>query len=386
MDRSPDWAKPITLGQKLGMKISGLIISAAVGSLVLTLRAQDAAPQAVDLYSGETQPKATVAPPPEPNGPDLPAVSQLDEAFKRRSLGKKGDEQQLHIEWRQLKNQVANDPAVRAAKAATHTVRTDLEKRKRLRDYYNIYYERMSALAATPEMKLALEALKSLHIGATTQPKVRHSTDASLPNLSKLIGADAKPNAKSATRPDVLQLATASLQPQPKAEAPPNVSMSAALDIIQQAPPELPKPDADIVVTAEKTGQLNTFLKYLNLLGKSALLKGNGPYTVFAPSDKACAEATAKSSMSPPAIGKFSSKAEMTEAAWKRLSYYIINGALTSDKLITTSAPTLNGASLDIKVANGQITVNDAHVIKADVRASNGVIHIIDKVLIPPGG
>jgi uncharacterized surface protein with fasciclin (FAS1) repeats len=367
------------------MKISRLIISAVLGSTALTLRAQDAAPPAVDLYSGQTQPKATVAPPPEPNGPDLPDVSHLDEAFKRRSLGKKADEHQLHIEWRQLKNRVANDPSVRAAKAATHTVRTDLEKRKRLRDYYNIYYERMSALAATPEMKAALEALKSLHVGATTQPKVRHATDASIPNVSKPTVANAKPNAKSAARPDMLQLATASLHPGPNAEATPDVSMGAALDIIQQAPPELPKPDADIVVSAEKTGQLNTFLKYLNFVGKTAALKENGPYTVFAPSDKACAEAQ-KTSSPLPGVNQSSSKAQIAEVGWRRLSYYIITGAFTSDKLTTTSAPTLNGASLDIKVANGQITVNDAHVIKADVSASNGVIHIIDKILIPPGG
>jgi uncharacterized surface protein with fasciclin (FAS1) repeats len=372
------------IGTKLGMKISGLIISAMLGSIALTLRAQDAAPPSVDLYSGEAQPKATVAPQPEPNGPDLPDVSKLDEAFKQRSLGKKADEHRLHVEWRRLKNQVANDPAVRAAEAATHTAHTDLEKRKRVREYYNTYYKRMSALASTPEIKAALEALKSLHIRQTAQPRVRASTDASIPNAGNLTVPNAKSNAKSATRPDVLQLATASLHPAPDAEATPDVSMGAALDLLKQTSAVSSKGDADIVVSAEKTGQLNTFLKYLNLAGRSALFKGNGPYTVFAPSDKACAEAQ-KTSAPLPAVNQSASKAE-TEAAWKRLSYYIINGAFTSDKLTTMSAPTLNGASLDIKVTNGQITVNDAHVIKADVGASNGVIHIIDRVLIPPGG
>jgi len=382
MDSACAHSKICYIVTKLGMQISGLTILAMLSSITLTLHAQDAAPPSVDLYSGQTQPKAT--PPPEPNGPDLPAVSQLDEAFKQRSLGKKADEQQLHVEWRQLRNRVVNDPSVRAAEAATHTAHTDLEKRKRLREYYDVYYARMLAMASTPEMKITLEALKTMHFNKTTQPRVRPSPSAS-PTASKLTVANTKSNAKSATRPDALQLATASLHPGPNAEASPD-AMGAALELLKQTSVEPSKADADIVSSAEKTGQLNTFLKDLNLVGKSALLKANGPYTVFAPSDKACAEASAKSSTSPPRVSKFSSKTGAVEAEWKRVSYYIINGAFTSDKLTTTSAPTLNGANLDIKVANGQIMVNDAHVIKADVRASNGVIHIIDRVLIPPGG
>jgi hypothetical protein len=160
------------------MRISELIILAMLGSIALTLRAQDAAPPSVDLYSRETQQKGTVAsPPPEPPMPEVPELSQLDEAFKQPSLGKEADERRVHIEWRHLKNQVANDPSVRAAEAATHTAHTDLEKRQRLRAYYDVYYGRMSALASTPEMKLALESLKNTHVGSTTQPRVRHSTD-----------------------------------------------------------------------------------------------------------------------------------------------------------------------------------------------------------------
>ncbi|PYI86690.1 MAG: hypothetical protein DMF21_01785 [Verrucomicrobia bacterium] len=160
------------------MKIRELIILLTLGTG--TLRAQDAAPPSVDLYSGEKQQATTATPSPGPNGPDVPELSQLDEAFKKTSLGKKADEQQLHIEWRRLKNQVANDPSVRAAEAATHTAHTDLEKRKRVREYYNIYYERMSALASNAEIKLALQSLKDGHIRPTKQPRVRHLTDSSV--------------------------------------------------------------------------------------------------------------------------------------------------------------------------------------------------------------
>jgi len=87
----------------------------------------------------------------------------------------------LHLEWRQLKNQLVNDPEVRAAKATAQAARTDLEKRNRLRDYYNVYYERMSALAASAEMKLALQGFKTSHLARLNQPRVRPSMDGALP-------------------------------------------------------------------------------------------------------------------------------------------------------------------------------------------------------------
>ena len=140
-----------------------------------TVDAQDTAPPAVDLYSRQKEPDVMATIPPEPVAPNVPELSQLDEAFKQKSLGKEADQHRLHIEWRQLKNQVVNDPSVRAAKAAALVARTDLEKRNRLRNYYNVYYDRMSALAASAEMKLALEALKTTYFQSIDQPRVRPS-------------------------------------------------------------------------------------------------------------------------------------------------------------------------------------------------------------------
>jgi hypothetical protein len=129
----------------------------------------------VDLYGEQNQLEPTPSPVP-PNGPELPEISQLDQNFsKPRSLGKEADEARVHIEWRQLKNRTINDPAVQAAKAYAQAAGTDLEKRNRLRNYYTIYYERMSALATTPEIKLALQALKTSHQGLLAQPRVRPS-------------------------------------------------------------------------------------------------------------------------------------------------------------------------------------------------------------------
>src|SRR5205809_542222 len=164
------------------MKLCGPIISATLASVALVTLGQDAAPPSVDLYKGQEQPEA-VAPLPEPNGPELPEISQLDQTFsKPKSLGKEADELRVHVEWRQLKNRTVNDPAVQAAKAYAQAARTDLEKRNRLREYYNIYYERMAALATTPEIKLALQGLKSSHQGMLAQPRVPLTPDTSPPD------------------------------------------------------------------------------------------------------------------------------------------------------------------------------------------------------------
>ena len=316
------------------MKSTGLILLAILGTAIPILNGQDAAPPDVDLYSGQKQPgiTPTAIPSLEPNGPpDVPELSQLDEAFKKQtSLGKEADQRRLHIEWRKLKNQVVNDPSIRAAKAFAMAARTDLEKRNRLRNYYNLYYDRMSALASSAEVKLALNALKTTYFKSIDQPRVRPS-----------------PTPSSQTLAASLKVPAASAQP---------------------------AANADIMGAAKSTGQLNLFVMAMNFTGKAATLKENGSVTVFAPTDAAFKGAPPGTIDSPPNAEKLGNL----------LAYHVMQGAVTSTELTTRNAQTLNGANLDIKVANGQITVNDAHVIKADVKASNGVIYVIDKVLIPP--
>jgi uncharacterized surface protein with fasciclin (FAS1) repeats len=373
------------------MKINGLMIAALVGSMTLALHAQDAAPPSVDLYSEQQQPKVTNPTSPEPAVPNVPEISQLDDAFKPKSLGKEADARRLHIEWRQLKNQVANDPLVRAAEAATHGARTDLEKRKLLRDYYNVYYKRMSALASSVEMKLALESLKTNHLGALAQPRVRPSPSAStasdaarVANLNLLKQAE-RPSPSASPASDAARVANLNLLKQAERPSP---SASPALDAARVANLNSPKQAATRPVNpassqtqgkvdttvAAKSVALSTFLMAMNLPREVAILKENAPVTVFAPTDDAFQKA-------PPGTIDFPLNAEKIG---KLLDYHIVKGAVTSSQLTTRKAPTINGASLDIKVMNGEITVNDAHVIKADVKAAVGVIYVIDKVLIPP--
>src|SRR5207249_9399483 len=144
------------------MKRHASIILVMLVGAALVIRAQEAAPPSVDLYEGQEQPEPTPALP--PNGPELPELKQLDQSFKPPSLGTDADGAKMRIEWRQLRNRTVNDPAVQAAKTYAQSARTDLERRNRLREYYDIYYQRMSALATTPEIDRKSTRLNSSHV------------------------------------------------------------------------------------------------------------------------------------------------------------------------------------------------------------------------------
>src|SRR5205823_1270232 len=229
-----------------------------------------------------------------------------------------------------------------------------------------IYYTRMSALASSPELKLALEALKSAHVGLLAQPHVRPSPSASPASDTSKVAA--------------LNLPKQAEPPLPSASPTPDTSKVAALNLPKQAAPgpsnaAAPQPQGKVDTTvAAKSVSLSTFVTAMNLPREMAILKENAPVTVFAPTDDAFQKA-------PPGTIDFPLNAEKLG---KLLDYHIVKGAVTSNKLTTRKAATINGASLDIKVTNGEIMVNDAHVLKADVKVPGGVIYVIDKVLIPP--
>jgi hypothetical protein len=158
------------------MKPIWLIISAG---LVLTSYAQVATDP--ELQSSPPRPAAL---PSTTAVAAVPERAQIDEIFKQTSLGKEADERRLHIEWRQLQNQIVNDADVVAAKRSAETARTDSTKRQRLRDYYDLYYGRMRVLARSAEMKSALDQLKIAHLSQITQARVRHESDSELPTPS----------------------------------------------------------------------------------------------------------------------------------------------------------------------------------------------------------
>jgi uncharacterized surface protein with fasciclin (FAS1) repeats len=133
----------------------------------------------------------------------------------------------------------------------------------------------------------------------------------------------------------------------------------------------------DIIDTAKSTGKFKTLTAALDAAGKTEMLKEKGPYTVFAPSDDAFDKL-------PKGTVEDLLKPENKAKLGKILAYHVVEGKVMAGDVKTMMAKTANGAELDIKVKGDKVMVNDAKVVKADVAASNGVIHVIDKVLMPP--
>src|SRR4029453_14362007 len=126
------------------MRTYALILLSVLLIAALVMHGQEAAPPSVDLFPEQEEEEASPTPP--PNGPELPGLKQLDESFKPKSLGKDADALKVHVLWRELKNRTVNDSEVQAAKKYAQAARTDLEKRKRIRNYYEFYYQLFPAL------------------------------------------------------------------------------------------------------------------------------------------------------------------------------------------------------------------------------------------------
>jgi uncharacterized surface protein with fasciclin (FAS1) repeats len=132
--------------------------------------------------------------------------------------------------------------------------------------------------------------------------------------------------------------------------------------------------DKDIVETAVEAGSFNTLAKALTEAGLVETLKGAGPFTVFAPTDEAFAKLPAGTLES-----LLTDKQKLTAV----LTYHVVPGkVMAADVLRLTSAKTVEGQEVKISTMSG-VMVNDAHVVKTDILASNGVIHVIDKVILP---
>jgi uncharacterized surface protein with fasciclin (FAS1) repeats len=131
----------------------------------------------------------------------------------------------------------------------------------------------------------------------------------------------------------------------------------------------------DIVDTAVANGSFTTLVAAVQAAGLVDTLKGEGPFTVFAPTDEAFAalpEGTVEGLLADP------------EALAAILTYHVVAGKVMSTDLSDgMTATTVNGADITIGTEGG-VTVNGANVVTADVEASNGVIHVIDTVIMPP--
>jgi uncharacterized surface protein with fasciclin (FAS1) repeats len=136
--------------------------------------------------------------------------------------------------------------------------------------------------------------------------------------------------------------------------------------------------DKDIVDTAVGAGQFDTLAAALTAAGLVETLKGAGPFTVFAPTDDAFAALPAGTVDN---LLKPENKDQLTAV----LTYHVVPGkVMAADVVKVTEAKTVNGATISVKVDGQTVMINDAKVTAADVAASNGVIHVIDKVILPP--
>ena len=131
---------------------------------------------------------------------------------------------------------------------------------------------------------------------------------------------------------------------------------------------------ADIVDTAVSAGQFKTLVKAVQQAGLVDTLKGKGPYTVFAPTDAAFAKLPA---------GALEALLKDKEKLAKILTYHVVSGNVMSSQVKTGAVKTVQGQLLNLQAEDGVVMVNDAHVTKADIVASNGVIHVIDTVVLP---
>jgi uncharacterized surface protein with fasciclin (FAS1) repeats len=132
---------------------------------------------------------------------------------------------------------------------------------------------------------------------------------------------------------------------------------------------------SDIVDTAIAAGKFKTLAAALKAAGLVDALKGSGPFTVFAPTDDAFAKL-------PAGTVEALLKPENKEKLVSILTYHVVSGKVMAKDVKTSSSPTLNGQQVDLKVEGG-VTVDGAKVSAADVVASNGVIHVIDSVILP---
>ena len=151
------------------------------------------------------------------------------------------------------------------------------------------------------------------------------------------------------------------------------VMMTAVASNAHAAPAET----KDIVDTAVAAGSFNTLAKALTAADLIGTLKDKGPFTVFAPTDEAFAKLPAGTLES---LLKPENKAKLQRI----LTYHVVAGkAMAADVVKMHSAKAVSGDTITIAGHGGTVTVDNAQVVKADIVASNGVIHVIDSVIVP---
>ena len=158
------------------------------------------------------------------------------------------------------------------------------------------------------------------------------------------------------------------------------IGIVAALVAVSGARSVAQAPSKDIVETAVAAGSFTTLAKALQAAGLVETLKGKGPFTVFAPTDEAFAKLPAGTLE---ALLKPENKAKLTRI----LTSHVVAGKVGSAQVVKMkSAKAVSGVTLAITTSGKTVMVDNATVVKTDIAASNGIIHVIDSVIVPPDG
>jgi uncharacterized surface protein with fasciclin (FAS1) repeats len=167
-----------------------------------------------------------------------------------------------------------------------------------------------------------------------------------------------------------MQTQPPSMQTQPQAETKPMTpSASPGMNSTTTS--------GSVVEVAASNGSFKTLTAALKAAGLDKALASGGSYTVFAPTDEAFAAL-------PKGTVEELLKPENKDTLVKLLTYHVIQGEKASTSLQSGDTETLSGAPVKVNVSSGGVMVNDANVVQADIKANNGVIHVIDKVILPP--
>lgn len=132
--------------------------------------------------------------------------------------------------------------------------------------------------------------------------------------------------------------------------------------------------EKDIVDTAVAAGSFNTLVKAVKAAGLVETLKSAGPFTVFAPTDEAFAKLPAG------ALDSLIANPEKLKAV---LTYHVVSGKVMAQDVKTMKAKTVQGSEASLVVKGGKVKIDKANVVKTDIACSNGVIHVIDAVVMP---
>ena len=157
------------------------------------------------------------------------------------------------------------------------------------------------------------------------------------------------------------------------------VSAVAVAAVIAPTAGAAPQANKDIVATAVAAGQFKTLASLLTSAGLVKTLQGKGPFTVFAPTDAAFAKVPKAT------LAKLGKDKALLKSV---LLYHVVSGKVPASTVVTLngkSVKTVNGASVKITVKGGKVYLNGSTLVtKTDIMASNGIIHVINKVLLPP--